>query len=238
MEEDLEDNSGVFGSSLGSETQFALKLFSASPDIFTIVPKADLILLLNFISNYVQNKTFNRQQYYSVRENVHKHWKKSQIMLQLNLTSQDFDRIFSGLMKLFQNLKNFVDKKKIDEEFGSLKTSVQQQIRVPEELLNLIFERLFDHQTGQRKICTIPKVYGNMILAIKWRLDVIVADLSLSKVLRPIIKFEFHYTNSEDQSQTKTLRFDCTIEQFHRFRFMTTCALRELNRLQNKLCLS
>ncbi|KAJ6222531.1 hypothetical protein RDWZM_001076 [Blomia tropicalis] len=214
---------------VSSQVQFASKLFSASDDI---IEEGELYELIQMVLNYVCERKFSRSRYLRIKNVILEQWKQSQMMIQLNLSTSDFDRLFSGLLTIIQNIKRYYNFYENENLIPKAKNDFISYTKMSSKVIDIIFQLFIQN----RKIDNSPKLKigkRQRLDRIEWRIDVVISDRSLNKIMEPIVRFNIVFINNENQR--KCHKFECRLEQFHRLRFMVTCALKELTELNFRL---
>lgn len=221
-----EYDGGLFGPDVPSEILFTAKLLSA--DATAIISEPQLSELLQLCLKYVSSKKFNRIEYLKLKQLVLKQWKDSQLMVQLNLSRSDFDRLFAGFLKITEiisrNFCAYQSRLAVDQ----LKSEIQRHGRLSTELTELIFAQFINQQTGKPSslITYNWSSTGNRLISLRWRIDVVITNRSLSKpIIEPIVRFEMLISNGGIE---KRVSFEARLPQFHRLRFLTASLLCQL----------
>lgn len=230
-----EYDGGPFGPEVPSEILFTAKLFSAA-DAKAIIPEPQLTALLQLCFKHISSKKFNRLQYLNLKQVVLKQWKDSQLMVQLNLSRNDFDRLFAGLLKITETIGRNFSAYQSRSAVNQLKTEILRYGHLSSELTELIFVQFFNRNTGAPSflISNNWSSTGNRMVSLRWRIDVIISDRYLSKIIEPVVRFEMIISNG-GVGNRKKVNFEARLAQFHRLRFLTACLLREIGQLETKI---
>src|SRR5699024_8240538 len=120
-----------------------------------------------------------------LKKNVLKSWKDSQLMSQLNLSRTDFDRLFSGLLKVTEAIGRHWRLYQEVASIEALKTDIIKHSRVSAELADGLFAQFIDSETklSQFIIANHLAATGNRLQSIRWRIDVVISDRFLAKIM-------------------------------------------------------
>ena len=235
---EAEYEAGLFGHQVSGEVQFTAKLLQ---DPTAIIPEHELLALCSLCYNYVQYKKFSRLQYLGHKNRLLKHWKDSQVSVQLGLNRTDFDRLFAGLLNVTecigQNFRLYQDNNHHHRSLSILRSEVIKHSKFSEDLIEMIFAQFYDGNYIPRPIILTNRweATGNRLVSIRWRLDVVISDSHLAKIMEPVIRFELIYQNGSDSKHLMVKQFECRLPAFHRLRFMATNALKEVAALEARL---
>lgn len=213
------------GDSISVEIQFASKLLSASLDE-EILDVNELNQLATLCHHYTIRKEFSKFEYLKLKKTTVGRWNSTKSIRQLNLDSQDFDRIFSALLQLCQAFRRNA------RQASNLKEELLNTWRIPENVINVLYGQFF---ADPESCSTLGRnAIGNRLHRIRWRLDLEISDRDTTKIMEPVIWFELEYSNSEHRcTAAKRILFKCRLSQFHRLRFVTANLLRELIQLES-----
>ena len=233
LQDSSEYDGGPFGPEVPNEVLFTAKLLS---DATAIIAEPELRALCGLCYDYVSRKHFSRCRYLELKRSVLDQWKQSQLMAQLGLSKSDFDRLFAGLLKITEcigrNFRMYTEK----SSPAQLKKDVAKYSRLSEELTELIFDRFVDSPSQAPKFLIVNNwaATGNRLISVRWRIDVVISDRFLAKIMEPVVRFELVYSNGGVGAR-KVAKFECRMAQFHRLRFITTCLLKEMGYLETRV---
>lgn len=229
-----EYDAGPFGHELPNEVNFTSKLLATAEDRAVIVSEDYLNQLITLAFDYVHRRQFSRAKFEKLKRDVLEYWRATQLMKQLNLAGSDFNLFFAGLLNVTQvigrNCEVYIDKKMLVDD-------IVRYSKLPTEIINQLMARFILPSSGLNHYFPLYNSgTGNRILSMTWRIDVIISDRHLSKIMEPVVIIDLVFTNSQSNPNARRECFiECRLPAFHRLRFMIATLLKEMQTLEQKI---
>lgn len=229
-----EYEAGPFGHELPNEVNFTSKLLATAEDRAVVLSEDQLDQLITLAFDYVHRRQFSRTKFDRLKQDVLDYWRATQLMKQLNLAGSDFNLFFAGLLNVTQvmgrNCEVYRDKKLLVDD-------IVRYSKLPTEIINQLMSRFVPPASGlSHYIPLYTSGTGNRIVSMTWRIDVVISDRHLGKIMEPVVIIDLVYSNSQSNaSARRQCSIECRLPAFHRLRFMAATLLKEMHTLEQKV---
>ena len=120
----------------------------------------------------------------------------------------------------------------------SLEKELIQRINLSPNLAKIFVKQVLDKNQIQKSLCQRERL-SYCLRSIRWRIDVSISNPFLSRIMEPLIIFEFDLIINNDincdKYLEKTIVFEAKISEFHRFRFIVANLIKQLNQIQYQI---
>jgi hypothetical protein len=215
---------------MSSLIEYELNLFSGQtptsvkslPKLLELIDESVFEQIIDLCKQYFRQKQISNKSYLNL---------KNSIVSSNRLDANNFDLLINATLSLAINclrVYKSIDSKVIENE---LINKIHLQTNYCQIFVNQLFadNRVVNHFYNNRQ-----QLYR--LRSIEWRIDVSIANSRLSRIMEPLIVFQFCLIidNSIDCYKEERVVFESKLSNFHKLRFIVANLLKEFNQLEHK----